>query len=147
LIVWQLCKVQTDQLIFTTGKGLAGGSGAEGDHVIAAAVDRLSKKFVVFHDFNVARGNFDHLVIGPSGIFAVETKNFRGTITADGQGELTPSAYSAVVAKSVPRSRIELRSSRDGNTPSSRNCCFRVGVQECVNKPATNITDDRRRDR
>jgi hypothetical protein len=51
-------------------------------------LDRLSKNFVVSHDFNTARGNFDHLVIGPSGIFAVETKNFRGTIAADGEGEL-----------------------------------------------------------
>lgn len=96
VIVWRLFKAQNRRIDLYERERHTWRSGAEGERVVAIALDRLSKNFVVFHDFNTARGNFDHLVVGPSGIFAVETKNFRGTITADGEGELmqdgTPSS-------------------------------------------------------
>src|SRR5207248_2876038 len=37
---------------------------------------------------NTNRGNFDHVAIGPTGIFAIETKNWAGVIDADADGEL-----------------------------------------------------------
>ena len=35
-------------------------TGAEGERVVATPLDRLPAEFVDFHDFNTARGNFDH---------------------------------------------------------------------------------------
>ena len=87
-VVW-LCKSQSRRIDFYERKRLAWRSGAEGEGVVAAVLDQLPQDFVVFHDFNTVRGNFDHFVIGPTGVFAIETKNWRGTIGADGQGELT----------------------------------------------------------
>ena len=33
-------------------------------------------------------GDIDHVVVGPTGVYAVDTKNWRGIVTADGEGEL-----------------------------------------------------------
>ena len=70
VIVWRLCKAQNRRIDFFERERLTWRCGAEGERTVAAALDRLSENFVVFHDFNTARGNFDHLVIGPSGLFA-----------------------------------------------------------------------------
>ncbi len=45
--------------------------------------------FVVLHDLRVPRGreNIDHLIIGPPGIFVVETKTYKGSVRVRG-GEL-----------------------------------------------------------
>jgi hypothetical protein len=48
----------------------------------------LPNSFSVIHDLATEYGNLDHVVIGPTGVFAVETKNWRGTVTADGNNEL-----------------------------------------------------------
>ena len=87
-IVW-LCKAQNRRVDSYERERVAWRTGAEGERVVATTLDQLPYEFVVFHDFNTARGNFDHLVIGPTGVFAIETKNWRGTIGANGLGELT----------------------------------------------------------
>jgi len=52
-------------------------------------LERLSDDYVVFNNVNTAGfGNFDHIVIGPTGLFAIETKNWSGLISANGMGEL-----------------------------------------------------------
>jgi Nuclease-related domain len=63
--------------------------GALGEYEVGAELERLSDAFSVFHNVNTDRGNFDHVVVGPTGLFAIETKNWFGLIAADGAGELT----------------------------------------------------------
>ncbi|MCX7926024.1 MAG: NERD domain-containing protein [Fimbriimonadales bacterium] len=60
--------------------------GAQGEEWVGAALDTLQAKgWYVFHDLPMpAVGNVDHLVIGPPGVFVVETKSHRGRITAQG---------------------------------------------------------------
>ena len=60
--------------------------GAQGEERVGAALESLrAKGWYVFHDLPLRSvGNIDHLVIGPSGIFVVETKSHRGRITAQG---------------------------------------------------------------
>lgn len=48
----------------------------------------LPDSFRVIHDLQTPCGNLDHVVIGPTGVFVIETKNWRGWVTADGKGEL-----------------------------------------------------------
>lgn len=50
--------------------------------------DDLPRSFCVIHDLATDFGNLDHVVVGPTGVFAVETKNWRGLVTDDGNGEL-----------------------------------------------------------
>lgn len=88
LFIWWLCRAQNRRIDRYERERLNWRNGAEGERVVALALDQLPNGFVVFHDFNTARGNFDHLVVGPTGVFAIETKNWRGTISANGEGEL-----------------------------------------------------------
>src|SRR5438046_10107209 len=67
--------------------------GAIGEYEVGAELERLSDKYVVFNDVNTEEfGNFDHIVVGHPGIFALETKNWTGLIATDAAGELTRNA-------------------------------------------------------
>jgi hypothetical protein len=58
--------------------------GAEGERHTARLLNRLTGDgYVVFHDLAVpgnASANVDHLVIGPSGVFVIDSKQWSGTI-------------------------------------------------------------------
>jgi nuclease-like protein len=57
--------------------------GAHGERHTARLLDRLTRDgYVVFHDLAVpgSLANVDHLVIGPSGLFVIDTKQWTGSI-------------------------------------------------------------------
>jgi hypothetical protein len=57
--------------------------GAEGERRTARLLDRLTRDdYVVFHDLAVpgSPANIDHLVIGPSGVFVIDSKQWTGSI-------------------------------------------------------------------
>ena len=63
--------------------------GYEGERVIGELLGKeLSDKFHVFNDvrFPGKVANIDHIVVGPSGIFVLNTKNWRGTVAWDEDG-------------------------------------------------------------
>jgi hypothetical protein len=56
-------------------------TGAEGEERTAAALGPLAAEgYVIFHDRRIpmSLANIDHIVIGPTGVFVVETKNVAG---------------------------------------------------------------------
>lgn len=58
--------------------------GADGERRVAAILDNLPAGYVVFHDLQLpapSRSNVDHLVIGPHGVFTVDSKNFTHPVT------------------------------------------------------------------
>lgn len=59
--------------------------GADGEQATAAALDALPKDtWTVFHDIRWPGrkyANVDHVVVGPPGIFVVDSKNWTGSIT------------------------------------------------------------------
>ena len=57
--------------------------GAEGERRIAAILDDLPAEYVVFHDLQLpnSKANVDHLVIGPTGVWAVDSKNYSNPVT------------------------------------------------------------------
>jgi ssDNA-binding Zn-finger/Zn-ribbon topoisomerase 1 len=62
-------------------------TGAEGEERTADYLDPLaSEGFVIFHDRKIplSRANVDHIVIGPTGVFVVETKNVAGDFRVRG---------------------------------------------------------------
>jgi hypothetical protein len=62
------------------------GDGARGEIQVGRELERLYREgFYVFHDWDSGQGNVDHFVVGPQGIFAVETKSWRGNISANGK--------------------------------------------------------------
>ncbi len=61
--------------------------GALGEEEVARALHRLPAGYTVFHGLlpRGAKTDLDHVVVGPTGIFVVETKNWAGAITVSGQ--------------------------------------------------------------
>jgi hypothetical protein len=62
--------------------------GAVGEYEVGAELERLSDDYSLFNDVNTGRGNIDHIVVGPTGFFAIETKDWKGVIEAGTNGEL-----------------------------------------------------------
>jgi nuclease-like protein len=56
--------------------------GATGERLVGWLLDRLPDRWHVFNDIPVGnRGaNIDHLVVGPAGVFTVNTKNLSGAV-------------------------------------------------------------------
>ena len=56
-------------------------SGAEGERKTAKVLKPMQKNgWVVVHDIDTGRGNYDHVVVGPAGVFLLETKNLTGIV-------------------------------------------------------------------
>lgn len=62
--------------------------GATGEREVAKALDALPDSYCIVHDISTEYGNLDHIVVCPKGIFAIETKRWRGTVSSDGNGGL-----------------------------------------------------------
>ena len=58
-------------------------TGAKAEQAVADALQELPDDYYVFHDLEFPGFNIDHVVLGPNGIFLVETKSQKGSITQD----------------------------------------------------------------
>jgi hypothetical protein len=70
--------------------------GAEGEATTARALEALPPGWKVMHDMRWPGrrlANVDHVLIGPSGIFVIDTKNWTGRVTAT-NGVLRQNGYS-----------------------------------------------------
>jgi nuclease-like protein len=55
--------------------------GASGEEHVGGLLDELADSgWEVMHDASLGRGNVDHILIGPAGVFTVETKSTMGQI-------------------------------------------------------------------
>lgn len=61
--------------------------GARGEERVAGVLAALPDAWHVFHDFAAGRHHVDHVLVGPTGVYAVETKNWRGRVTVE-RGEV-----------------------------------------------------------
>ena len=83
--------------------------GARGEERVAGLLETLPGTWHVFHDFEAGGHHVDHVVVGPTGVYAVETKNWRGHVTVEKgeillDGELpdrSPLAQSVAQARAV----------------------------------------------
>lgn len=57
--------------------------GAEGEDLVARQLSFLPGSYSVFNDFQLDTSGpaFDHVVVGPAGVFVIETKNWAGDIS------------------------------------------------------------------
>lgn len=69
-------------------EGLSFRKGAVGEAVVGYVLEKFPEDYRVIHDLTTPFGNIDHVVVGPSGVYIIDTKNWRGIITADGNGEI-----------------------------------------------------------
>ena len=90
VFVWWIYRVADRRAEKHESDRMAWRKGALGEYEVGAELERLSD------DFNTEEfGNFDHIAVGPKGVFAIETKNWTGLIGADGAGELTRNGKSS----------------------------------------------------
>ena len=54
--------------------------GARGEERVANVLAGLPETYHVFHDFVADGIHVDHVVLGPAGVFSVETKNWQGKV-------------------------------------------------------------------
>ncbi|MGH2641595.1 MAG: nuclease-related domain-containing protein [Actinomycetota bacterium] len=63
--------------------------GASGESQVRQTLRDLEPLgYSVIGDVDMGRGNVDHVVVGPTGVFAIETKNRGGRVVAGGDGLL-----------------------------------------------------------
>ncbi len=62
--------------------------GAVGEAVIGYILETFPDDYCVVHDITTHSGNIDHAVVGPSGVYVIDAKNWKGVVSADGKGEL-----------------------------------------------------------
>jgi hypothetical protein len=70
--------------------------GAAGERRTARLLGLLERQgWAVLHDLAVSgsRANIDHLVIGPGGVFVIDSKHYRGRLQLDGSGRLWHGRY------------------------------------------------------
>jgi len=88
LLMWVISKRATDKIDAMERERSRWRKGAVGEALVAAALQALPNEFVVVNDMTKRLGNIDHVVIGPTGVYVVDAKNWTGTVEADGKGEL-----------------------------------------------------------
>jgi hypothetical protein len=54
--------------------------GAGGEELVGGVLATLGGEWSVIHDATLGHGNVDHIVIGPGGVFAIETKSRAGHV-------------------------------------------------------------------
>ena len=54
--------------------------GARGEERVASVLATLPDAYHVFNDFEAGGDHIDHVVIGPTGVFSVETKTWKGAV-------------------------------------------------------------------
>ncbi len=60
-------------------------AGIEGEQQVAAELGRaLDDDWTLLHGYRNRRGEIDHLLLGPRGLFAIEVKNLNATVYVDG---------------------------------------------------------------
>lgn len=57
--------------------------GARGEEMVSGILQGLPDSYHVFNDFVAEGKHVDHVIAGPAGVFAVETKFWRGAITVE----------------------------------------------------------------
>lgn len=61
--------------------------GAEGERRTAHTLHRLGSRYRVVHDLPMPRGgNIDHVVVGPTGVFTIETKHYSADVVISRHG-------------------------------------------------------------
>ena len=77
---WKLKKFEQKRVDFLKGP--------VGEMVVAHHLAGLPDGYVVINDLATPYGTLDHVVVGPTGVYIIETRDWRGLITADGQGDI-----------------------------------------------------------
>jgi hypothetical protein len=118
--------------------------GAEGEEKAAAELAKLGAGWAVIHDLTIGRkgANLDHLVIGPAGVFALNTKNLTGKLTVYEHAILQNGHKTAFVPAALREVRtVQKRlSAVAGRDVRAWSVLVVMGCEVEVRKPPANLT-------
>ena len=91
---------------YTNGKSW--NKGIKGEYIVAEYLNQLPEDYFVFNDvkFPGSYGNLDHVVIGPTGIYVIETKNYKGFFLIKGNELFYKNGNRAKKAKGQPGKQV-----------------------------------------
>ena len=87
--------------------------GSWGEIDTAAELKKLGPEWHVVHDIENAYGNWDHVAIGPTGVFMIDTKRLRGRVTVKEDG--LASGRTRYSGSSFRGSSVRLRDALQGH--------------------------------
>ena len=118
--------------------------GARGEERVAAYLASLGQQWAVVHDLTIGRkgANLDHLVIGPPGVFVLNTKNLTGRLTVYEHAILQNGHKTAFVPSALREARtVQQRlSAAAGREVQTWSCLVVMGCEIDVKKPLANLT-------
>jgi hypothetical protein len=88
LLVVLISKWASDKIDIMDRQRMAWRKGATGEAHVAQTLAELPNEFVVINDVSKRFGNIDHVLVGPTGVFVIDAKNWTGTVKADGEGDI-----------------------------------------------------------
>jgi hypothetical protein len=92
--MWLILFVYTRQKIEALEKERADQpSDSRPETAVGRALEELPDTFRVIHHLTSELGNVDHIVVGPTGVFLLDVKAWKGAVSSDGNGELLWNQY------------------------------------------------------
>ena len=76
----------TAKLVKLSSKYIKYKKGIKGEIKVEKALSKLDNSYILINNVRLPNrnGNIDHVVVGPTGVFAIETKNIRGNFICEG---------------------------------------------------------------
>jgi hypothetical protein len=85
-------------------------AGARGEQAVAGVLDELkSEGFRSVHDLDIGRGNVDHVVAGPTGVFLIETKSVKANLYPKSGRLMTANTDRTAWVKQATRCAMEVK--------------------------------------
>lgn len=77
--------------------------GIKGENIVSKALSKLDDSYYLLNDINLPNsyGNIDHVLLGPNGIFVIETKYYSGWVSCD--GDIWCKGYNDYPLKSISK--------------------------------------------
>jgi len=86
LIVWVVGVILLGVGVTYLNRSLSYRAGIQGEKAVVEALHELDDSYYLINDIMAGekRGNIDHVLLSPKGIFAIETKNYTGDVRCEG---------------------------------------------------------------
>ena len=95
-------------IIYAYNNGKSWNKGIKGEIIVAEYLNQLPEDYFVFNDvkFPGSYGNLDHVVVGPTGIYVIETKNYKGFFLVKGNEFFYKNGNRVKKAKGQPGKQV-----------------------------------------
>jgi hypothetical protein len=86
--MWLLYRWGSKKLDFLDKRRADMRRGAAGEICVGNILADFPDEYRVINGLTTRFGDLDHIVVGPTGVYVLDSKNWRGTVGPDGKGEL-----------------------------------------------------------